>query len=398
MKCERFDKLIYLSLDKRLDPAEEAELKAHLSQCRRCREKLSQLELLEGAARRLQIEEPAPEYWDTFSSRVREKIASRQEQSPATSLKKALQSAFSFSPWKVKIAAGLVSVLLVLVVGKLYMNYHGKEVVPSTPVVHKVEEPQVKIPAVEKPVIRPAQSEQRKDISPSDESLTKKKTATVGESRRKPVPEREVLTEQAQMSSPETTKGAITPPVPSPRAEGRAAVEAQSGISQTKSVGAGIEKSTEELQEKRLHVAPEKLQGTKELSQRAKTSAVQLKDITTSVRPSLNASLVRDHYVVNEKPVPRMEETDTLLQADELRGIIQTWKTHIKEEPDDSLNQEGYLQVATGYYLLSKLTQDTAIVSEGSNFVEEHLDQIKDPAIKSQLGERLERIKAQGKR
>ena len=125
MSCGRFDKLINLFLDGRLDESEERELKKHLSECERCQERLSLLESVEGRAKKFGIKEPPQEYWDSFSSRVREKILARKERSPAFGLKKSLESIFSFSPLKIKLAAGLVSVVLVFIIGKLYVDYRG---------------------------------------------------------------------------------------------------------------------------------------------------------------------------------------------------------------------------------------------------------------------------------
>jgi len=87
-----------------------------------------------------------------------------------------------------------------------------------------------------------------------------------------------------------------------------------------------------------------------------------------------------------------------LMQVDELRRTIQVWKAYIQENPADSLTNQGYLQVATCYYLLAKLSQDTTVISEGSKLIEEYLDQIKDPTVKEKLGARLRKIKALRKR
>ena len=57
MRCEKFDKLINLFLDGRLDESEERGLKKHLSECERCQKKLSFLESVEGRANKIEIKE-----------------------------------------------------------------------------------------------------------------------------------------------------------------------------------------------------------------------------------------------------------------------------------------------------------------------------------------------------
>jgi len=129
LKCERFNKLIHLFLDGRLDKDEESDLREHLSTCEECAQKLALLRSMEVAAKKISAEEPPKAYWDAFSGRVRERIVQREEESFAFGLKKAVQAIFSFSPLKIKVAAGLASVLLVFIVGKLYVDYRGQEIV-----------------------------------------------------------------------------------------------------------------------------------------------------------------------------------------------------------------------------------------------------------------------------
>ena len=86
------------------------------------------------------------------------------------------------------------------------------------------------------------------------------------------------------------------------------------------------------------------------------------------------------------------------MQADELRRTIQVWKAYIQENPSDSLTNQGYLQVAIGYYLLAKLSQDTTVISEGSKLIDEYVDQIEDRKVKEELSGKLKKIKALRKR
>jgi hypothetical protein len=101
-----------------------------------------------------------------------------------------------------------------------------------------------------------------------------------------------------------------------------------------------------------------------------------------------------DRFLLDQNMVPKMGEDDTLRQADELKRAIQIWRDYIKENPTDSLVNQGYLQVAVAYYLLAKLSQDTTVISEGKKLIETYLDQIAEPALKKRLSDKLEEIKA----
>jgi len=203
LRCEGFDKLIHLFLDGRLDQAKERELKEHLSECEICARKLALLESLEGGAKRIEIKEPTQEYWNTFSSRVREKIIEREEKSFAFGLRKALQSIFSFSPLKIKVAAGLISVVLVFIIGKLYVDYRGHEVVPSKKVIRTEEQPQFEIMDFKKEKGFPTPETKQRAPSISEKPKMKKEVAPVGEPERKDLPEEDITGEKEVVSKEE---------------------------------------------------------------------------------------------------------------------------------------------------------------------------------------------------
>jgi hypothetical protein len=393
LSCEKFEKLIYLFWDKRLEKSEEDELFRHLSECERCREKLSLLELVEGGAKRIPKKEPPQDYWDTFSSRIREKILAREERSLVFRLKKAWENILTFSPLKIKIAAGLVSIVLVFIIGKLYVDYRGREIVPSAPVVRTVEEP---------PQVIPPQVEKMEEMSKEKDDKKTKSALEKPQMKIKSVPTGQMETPSKEAQPAPSTKieeeKAVPPPTP---LETQAPMEAEKPSippPEAKPVGAGAEKGAEKREVLNVIIPKEEAKKTEETQQKGETQKQIMKDLSFSAKPFLTPSLVKDYYVVNEKSIPKITDTDTLMQTDELREIIQTWKTHIKENPADSLSQQGYLQVAIGYYLLSKSTQDSTEISEGSRLIEEYLGKVKEPTIKDQLSERLKKMRAFGKR
>jgi hypothetical protein len=153
LRCEDFDELIHLFWDGEIDERKKEEMEEHLSICKKCKQKLALLGSIEEKAKQVKIKEPSQEYWDTFSSRVRERIIAQKEESFSFRLKKVFENIFTFSPLKIKIAAGVVSIVFVFVVGKLYVDYQGKEVIPSSKLrIEKTREPAVYAPKLEKEV------------------------------------------------------------------------------------------------------------------------------------------------------------------------------------------------------------------------------------------------------
>ena len=402
MKCKIFDKLIHLFLDGKLERDKERELKEHLSTCEKCAQKLALLKSVEGAAKRIEIEKPQQEYWDTFSSRVREKIMEREEESPAFRLKKALQDIFSFSPLKMKVAAGLVSVVLVFIVGKLYVDYRSQEIVPFREVIRSEEQPQLDVTKVaEKGEVSEAEDRDRA-IRPLDEPKREAEFAEVKEAKKRAIVTEQPITGEGstaeEMGIPAPPKVAeekgvsvsVPPVADQVTVEGEIPSE-QPGIPPAaKQVGAGIEKKHEEARDTGIRVEEEKTGELEELAVEGKDKRVIMKDVTAAVRT------VRpmERYMVNKVAVPKIQEDDTLMRMDALTTTVQVWKDFIEENPADSLSREGYLQIAMAYYLLAKLSQDTTVISEGKKLIEGYLDQIAEPTLKKRLSDKLEAIKA----
>ena len=408
MRCERFDKLIHLFWDGRVNQSEEKKLKKHLSECKRCQKKLSLLESVEGKAKKIKIKQPPQEYWDSFSTRVRKKIFEHKERSPVFGLKKALESIFSFSPLKIKVAAGVISVLLVFIIGKLYMDYQKQQILPSKTVIKTTESPQLDIMEIKKEEGFSVEEGERRigtisekakmEIKPTPSDQQEKKTI----SPKRTGDEKEVLLKEKKTPSiPEVAK---EKPVPAyaPALEDQIPTKTETPSEQqfiapeTKSPGAGVGGEVEEKAEIKTAGPKKKVQKAEEIPQKGEAEQLVTKDIslpppTRGFRPYS----AMDHYMVNEKMLQKIEEDDTLMQVDELRRTIQVWKAYIEENPTDSLTNEGYLQVATCYYLLAKLSQDTTVISEGSKLLKKYLDdQIKDPTVKDNLSDRLKKIEA----
>jgi hypothetical protein len=177
--------------------------------------------------------------------------------------------------------------------------------------------------------------------------------------------------------------------------EAEALPKGQREAPETKTTGAGVEEKAG-FEEPGDVLAPgeeaDKIVGIPQPAEAKKPKSKQfvLPDLTASLRKAMPA----ERYVAREMAIPRIEEDDTLMRAEDLTQAIKVWKAYIEKNPDDSLTKEGYLQVATAYYLLAKLTGDTTKISEGSKTIKEYIEQAKDKETKDQLNDRATKIEA----
>ena len=353
MRCEDFDELIYLFWDGRIDQRKKEELEKHLLTCKRCKEKLTLLESIEKGAKGIRIKEPSKEYWDTFSSRVRERIIAQKEEAFSFKLKKVFENVFTFSPLKVKIAAGVVSIVLVFIVGKLYMDYQGKEIIPSTPRIESPKKPALYAPEVTKEISPPEEKIKKEEkLAPPIKEL-EKAPAFKDISKEETIPQ--MVESKEEILSPETyTTGA--------------------GEAKEKNVLRSMSK-LDRREEKRSPIPPVK----------AESSYSEVLAYTLG--------FVK-YYKVNDEKVPDLKYQYPFPKEDELRKIIDTWNKYIEKNPKDSLADEGYLQVAIGYYLLNKLTQDESDLSKGIEVLEKYEKQAVEPKTKEELNNMLKQLKA----
>ena len=404
MRCEEFDELIYFFWDGRIDERKKAELEEHLSICNRCKEKLVLLESIEGKAKQAKIKEPSQEYWDTFSNRVRERIIARTEESFSFKLKKIFENLFTFSPLKVKIAAGVVSIVFVFIVGKLYVDYRGKEIVPSRIMMEETKKPTppadlkemakpkgMRIPQEEK-IEKKGRIVPPKEESKLMEALTSgvegkgEKMPTQAELRKMEVPP-EAKAQKEEKSVP-PAKLFEKPPASKiiPEEEPKIGVlKSKDKTTSARAIptGAGEEKVTPP-EERGINV--------ESIPQKETTKTGEAE---TSYSGILTGSVgFIKYYYVNHEKVPDLKYENPFLKENGLRKIIDTWNKYIEKNPKDSLTNEGYVQVAIGYYLLSKLTKDQSLISKGIELLEKYEKQIRDPKTKEELNKKLKELKA----
>ncbi len=347
MKCEECDTLMYLSLDGRLDGEQEKRFREHLAGCTRCSEKLAFLDATEEKARAIEPEEPPREYWNTFSGRVISKIESGRERTPAFVLKKILGGIFSMPPAKLRIAAGVVSAAVVVVVAILYINQRGGDIVPPR-MVEQTERQPATVPPTEE--------------GDSGERGGKGAPAELGKAEKKQRSE-EVLPKE--VFEEEKEKRAMAAAPVSEKDEERT----ERRDARIPAVGKTPDKTGAYL---------DKTRGKPSMAE--ETEALHM--------------AAEEHFDLDGTVVPRISEADTLMPGSVLRTLVETWNSFIERNPRDALARRGYEQSATGYYLLARLGARDSDIAEGVERIEEYAGRTVDPALKNILLDKLQKIRA----
>lgn len=401
LRCEDFDELIYLFWDGQLDERKKEGLKKHLSTCNRCKERLALLESIEQKAKGIKIKEPSQEYWETFSNRVRERIIAQKEESFSFKLKRVFENLITFSPLKIKIAAGLVSMVFVFIVGKLYMDYRGKQIIPSEISIEKTKELAFHAPIVEKKVtdsIELKEMAKPKEAAIPQESKFEKKDLIVlpyEELRSEEVSTLETKRKEEKLPAQVELRKTEIPPGGKVQKEEELVpptkeLKEETLLIETYSAGAGAK---EKGKMSRDIIQPEKKALNVESVPLRETTKTAGAETSYSEILAYTVGFVK-HYDVNNEKVPELKYTYPLPKEEELRKIIDTWNKYIEKAPNDSLANEGYLQVAIGYYLLFKLTRDESLLSKGIELLEKYEKQITDPKTKEELNKKSKQLKA----
>ena len=407
MKCERFNKSISLYLDGRLGETDERALREHLSTCPRCADTLSALEAAQKAAKATRAAEPRAGYWDVFSGRVIERIDAEREIKARSPLRDFAAKILPAPGRRLSLAAGVASIALAIVVGVLYVDRQGGRVVP---------------PGAQAPAEREEVPETARDTRIAEES----REATVGEPKLQELTDVQKETDAGGAPAGTQTE---TPAVAAKKDASPTDAKKESSLSgganeprtvAIKSVSADKPAATPEAPAKpaeqtkadRSAETPVSVGGATELTQaekstetprrakrEAETETIAPDKMERSRAVSFNAADKRagveppmESYMVGGIALQKIADQDTLIAADELRALIATWKSHIEGNPTDSLNSEGYRQVAVAYCLLARQSGDEAVISEGAQVIKSYLDRVEDPDVKRFLAAKLEEI------
>jgi hypothetical protein len=385
VKCEEYGRLAHLFLDGRLDEEEEKLLKEHMAVCERCTEKLALLRAMEERAKGIEPVEPPKEYWDTFSGRVMATIDAGKKEKAASGLKKTLAALFTVSSPRLRIAAGAVSIAVVVIVGVLFLKERGGEIVPPRRIVETERSPGYE----------GIRREERQD------AVVDRSKRQMDRHAERPESDIEIartgVEEEKGLPPEETVSGKKIAPEKEKTRERDEGVETESAemVVMEESVAAPEREASQRIAGKtarRLDSAAPAL-GRKT----DKSEAFRGEEMNKSALARIAGAppgATDDHYVLNGTAVYRIEEVDTSIPENELGKLIEVWTAYIEENPHDSLILHGYEQVATAYYLIVIRTHDEAVISEGSRLIEGYAAQSDDPVLKEILLKMQQKIKA----
>jgi anti-sigma factor RsiW len=402
VRCRDFNRLMSLHLDGRLGEAEERALRDHVRRCPRCAKALPALEAAEKSARGAANPEPVETYWDGFSRRVMEKIDAREEAKERTGL--ARLTGFFFPPASrgLKVAAGVASIAIVIAAGVLYVERRGEGVVP---------------------VGMRAPLEKQETSASVNEGLEENGEA--------PAPIEEAWDEEAGAAKPPVGTGAakepgvvaageavetkVEPPKLAEKKEAPSSPQVTESTSRETIEGATAERAAERRDASRELAGADEVKRTVQPPATESTSVVErpqsIRVVERAPSPDEAARSRAESFSIVEKdaapatPVvmftlaggkrlPRIAEADTSIAEDELRHVIAAWKAHIEAHPTDSLNAEGYRQIAQAYVLLAVRWEDDAVADEGASLIQSYLERSEDAALRSFLAEKLREIES----
>lgn len=386
MKCEDFDKLVHLYFDGELDAGKSKEIEEHLLTCQNCAAKLQELKKLEEGAKSIRMPELSPDYWKTFAERVRNEIILRRRKSIWARLKSGWESFFFYSPVKLRITAGIASVLLVFIVGKLYWDYKGKELERiRSERMEKVLSPQVqKKTEILAPAINESlqEGEQAKELTLSKPQIlqTKEKVSKVL------APQESIssFSEAKTQGILRTQVGFVTKETPADSLHikgGRAGEVSRMALSPESSSVVTTKPKT--LPETTLYVqkSPEEKHTGAATTLRATTAAKKDEGLYP-------AESIR-YYKVDTKWVQVLTEKDTLVEADTLKKVISSWKEYFEKKPASEWAPEGFSQVKIAYELLFLKTSDESLRQAGVKLLNQYKDSVTDQKTKDGLSKKI---------
>ncbi|MCJ7497948.1 MAG: zf-HC2 domain-containing protein [candidate division Zixibacteria bacterium] len=375
LKCEDFDRLLHLYFDGELKGKEFKEIEEHLLSCQRCAEKLQELKSLDEKVKKIKMPEPSGTYWKIFTEEVRNKIILSRKKSFWAKLKSGWESFFYYSPAKLRIAAGIASVLLVFIIGKLYWDYKGKELeqyksdrmekILSSQVPKKVEytAPAIKESTQVGNQIKESTIVEQKSPLPEEKAQDKTKKEA---GRGKIIVPESTITVTAER--PKIEKGVIE--------NLRIATQAEIAIKPP-----SVPETTIQVQK-----SPEEKDILKITAERALSTAKMDKKLSTSEG--------RIYYMPVKSWVRALNENDTTIDTDTLKKVIISWKEYFEKKPVSEWAPEGITQIEIAYQLLFLKTKDEVLLHDGIELLKKYEESVIDQKIKDELNKNIEKLEA----
>jgi hypothetical protein len=364
LKCDF--KLLSLYLDGGLGQRKKEKLERHLQICEFCAEKLEELKELEALAVREKLPQISEVYWETFSARVRNKLVLREKESRPVLFWKRLKGALQISPFRLKLAGAVATIIIATWIGRLYIDYSPTSLEKQLPS-RNLNLPQKMAAPTETTQLPAVSSQTEKDQAKSKES---------------------VKFETERLVSPPEASPAALPQVNAPPVD---------------------KKSTEEVV--RVELAPEIVTGEKSVISKGETAnlrriapaSMETLNVKTveellSVQPGITAGLANQspdtvgklHARAGSAPVLN----DTLSAISTIRKQIEKQEKLLLSQPTDSLQERAYQDLAQSYFDLCLLTKDKKDIEAGQKRIQDIQKQYLYPSTRTSLNRILEKLRA----
>ncbi len=361
MSHRRVQKILNAYLDGELREEEKRLVEEHLKECEECSKELEALKTVDRMARTSLAPEPSEDYWKTLPGRVRTRIIAEEE-----SREPRLRRFFVLRPARLKLAATIAVVALVVLVGRHYLMEEGpgamrfgrltKDQLPSEAPTEDFKVPELRVEGAAQPP-----GEGKGKVA----EVTKGEVELAGE-RAKPV------------RRPPTPEAAVPPPSREPVAEERVPSEEEADFY-----------GYEEVRGDKPGVSAKKKAGAPEKEGRLSGSARFELALSQQDKGDYDEA-VRNYARVmaeDKKLAPSAQFQMNLIQAavrdtgsDEgpLRRKTEMWQSFVDRYPESDLLPEACRNLADNAYELSRLTQRKDDIEQAIAAVKRSLDFVKE--------------------
>ena len=364
MKCN--SKWLSLYLDGELSQKKRDKLERHLQICESCAERLEELKELEALAAGEKAPQVSEAYWETFSARVRNKLLLREKESGADSFWKKLKGAFRISPFRLKLAGAVATILIAAWIGRLYIDFRPASLERQLPS-QNLNLPQKAAAPAETTQIPSVSFEAEKDQAKSKES---------------------VKIEADQSLSSQTVLPAALPESRTPSFEEKSTDEA-SPVELPTGVVAASKPVIEKGETANLRRIPTK--DIEVLPVKTIDELLAVQEGFSTAQANLSTDTAGKLYVrAGTAPVLK----DTLSAVSTLRKQIEEQEKLLLSWLGDSLQERIFQDLAQNYLNLCLLTKDKKDIEAGQKRIQDVQKQYLYPSTRISLNKISEKLRA----
>ncbi len=410
MKCERFDRLINLFLDGRLEEEDEKSMREHLAVCERCAARLAAMKSVEAEARKIEPAQPPEEYWDTFAERVQGRLDEGTAE-PGGIVSVIWTALFKSPSPRIRFAAGAAAVAIVVIAGAIFLDHRESDILPSQEIARQVlhgkkdlvgkesSSDDVDVEAEtggveelrEKAPEAGVESAIGKNPPPAMEKISR--SGEKEASKPQPVMKDETARSKEKTAAREVEQ--IPPATQLTQKTSTEPVKSGEGSEQNEAATAQAVDKSLALKGGQVKSSLNRDAGRGIAAVNDKTSAGKSAGEAPAVRYSMKSSPApAGGYLLGETFVPGIEGGGEDISDEELARILDKWVLFIENNPNDTLCFTGYMQVAQGYFLLGSRTGEGPVITAGAKTVEKYIALSPDPETADALRGWLKKIQS----